>query len=88
MQTQSLYERLYGGCKLHDINMCCGTTCDKVANLDYVKRLELAVDKLTTERNDLRVEAKFYKDLYYEVIGDIQKHYINLGKENKNKTTN
>lgn len=72
----------------HQLNMCCGTTCDKVANLDYVKRLELAVDKLTTERNDLRIEAKFYKDLYYEAIGDIQKHYINLGKENKNKTTN
>jgi large subunit ribosomal protein L14 len=34
------------------------------------------------------VMAKFYKDLYYEAIGDIQKHYINLGKEKKNKTTN
>ena len=81
MQMQSLYEKLYGGWNVHQLNMCCGTTCDKVANLDYVKRLELAVDKLTAEHNDLRIEARFYKDLYYEVIGDIQKHYINLGKE-------
>ena len=72
---------------MHQLNMCCGTTCDKVANLDYVKRLELAVDKLTTERNDLSVEALFYKDLYYEAIGDIQKHYINLGKR-RIETTN
>lgn len=72
----------------HQLNMCCGTTCDKEVNLDYVKRLELAVDKLTTECNDLRVEAQFYKDLYYDAIGDIQKHYINIGKEKKNKTTN
>ena len=72
----------------HQLNMCCGTTCDKEVNLDYVKRLELTVDKLTTERNDLRIEAKFYKELNYEAIVDIQKHYINLGKEKKNKTTN
>ena len=26
----------------HQLNMCCGTTCDKKVNLDYVKRLELA----------------------------------------------
>ena len=77
---QNLYEKLYGGCNVHQLNMCCGTTCNKEVNLDYVKRLELAVDTLTTERNDSRVEAKFYKDLYYEAIGDIQKHYINVGK--------
>lgn len=72
----------------HQLNMCCGTTCDKEINLGYVKRLELSVEMLTRERDDYRVESQFYKDLYYEAIGDIQKHYINLGKENKNKTTN
>lgn len=66
---------------MHQLNMCCGTTCDKGVNIDYVKRLE-------DDNNSLRVEAQFYKDLYYEAIGDIQKHYINLGKEKKNKTTN
>lgn len=65
----------------HQLNMCCGTTCDKGINLDYVRRLELAVENLTTERNDLRIEAQFYKDLYYEVVVDMQKHYINVGKE-------
>ena len=67
----------------HQLNMCCGTTCDKEVNLDYVKRLELAVDVLTRERDDSQIEAKFYKDLYYESISDIQKHYINIGKEKK-----
>lgn len=62
------------------LNMCCGTTCDKEVNLDYVKRLELAVDVLTRERDDSQIEAKFYKDLYYKSISDIQKHYINIGK--------
>ena len=65
----------------HQPNMCRGTTCDKEVNLDYVKRLELTVDVLTRERDDSRVEAQFYKDLYYESISDIQKHYINVGKE-------
>ena len=66
----------------HQLNMCCGTTCDKEVNLDYVKRLELAVDVLTRERDDSQIEAKFYKDLYYESVGDIQRHYINLGEVN------
>lgn len=66
----------------HQLNMCCGTTCNKEVNLDYVKRLELAVDNLTTERNDLRVKVRVYKDLYHEALGDIQGHYINLGKVN------
>lgn len=67
----------------HQLNMCCGTTCDKEVNLDYVKRLELAVDVLTRERDDSSVEAQFFKDLYYGSVGDIQKHYINVGKEKK-----
>ena len=62
----------------HQLNMCCGTTCDTEVNLDYVKRLELAVDVLTRERDDSQIEAKFYKDLYYESISDTQKHYINI----------
>lgn len=66
---------------IHQLNMCCGTTCDKGVTIDYVKHLELAVDKLTTERSDLRIEAQFYKGLYYEAVGDMQKHYINVGKE-------
>jgi hypothetical protein len=65
---------------MHQLNMCCGTTCDKEVNLDYVRRLELAVDVLSRERDDFQIEAKFYKDLYYESISDIQKHYINIGK--------
>lgn len=67
----------------HQLNMCCGTTCDKEVNLDYVKRLKLAVDALTRERDVSLIEAKFYRDLYYESMSDIQEHYINIGKEKK-----
>lgn len=65
---------------MHQLNMCCGTTCEKEVNLDYVKRLELAVDTLTRERDDSQIEAKFYKDLYYESMSDIQKHYIQVSR--------
>ena len=66
---------------MHQLNMCCGTTCDKEVNVEYVRELKLALVKLEGELDSARVEARFFKDLYYESIGDIQKHFISVGKE-------
>ena len=64
----------------HQLNMCCGTTCDKEVNLDYVGRLEKAVDVYKTKYNDAIIEARFYKDLYNESLNEIEKHYIQVSK--------
>lgn len=64
----------------HQLNMCCGTTCDKEVNLDYVSRLEKAVDVYKTKYNDAIIEARFYKDLYNESLNEIEKHFIQVSK--------
>lgn len=66
---------------MHQLDMCCGTTCDKEVNLDYVRRLERAVDMYKTKYNDAIVEARFYKDLYNESLNEIEKHFIAVGKQ-------
>lgn len=66
---------------MHQLDMCCGTTCDKEVNLDYVKRLEKAVDMYKTKYNDAVVEVRFYKDLYNESLNEIEKHFIAVGKQ-------
>lgn len=60
--------------------MCCGTTCDKEVNLDYVRRLEKAVDVYKTKYNDAIIETRFYKDLYNESLNEIEKHFIQVSK--------
>lgn len=66
---------------MHQLDMCCGTTCDKEVNLDYVRRLEVAVDVYKTKYNDAVIEARFYKDLYNESLNEIEKHFIAVGKQ-------
>ncbi len=65
---------------MHQLNMCCGTTCDKEVNLDYVRRLEKALDVYKTKYDDAVIEARFYKDLYNELLGEIEKHFIQVSK--------
>lgn len=65
---------------MHQLNMCCGTTCDKEVNLDYVRRLERALDIYKTKYNDAVIEAQFYKDLYNESLNEIEKHFIQVSK--------
>lgn len=55
---------------MHQLDMCCGTTCDKEVNLDYVRRLEKAVDVYKTKCEDAIVEARFYKDLFNKSVED------------------
>lgn len=64
----------------HQLNMCCGTTCDKEVNLDYVRRLERALDIYKTKYNDSVIEVQFYKDLYNESLNEIEKHFIQVSK--------
>lgn len=66
---------------IHQLDMCCGTTCDKEVNLDYVRRLEKALDMYKTKYNDSVIEARFYKDLYNESLNEIEKHFIDVGKQ-------
>lgn len=44
----------------HEIDMCCGTTCDKALNAEYVKNLELERDELTANQNRLRGELEYF----------------------------
>lgn len=64
----------------HQLNMCCGTTCDKEVNLDYVRRLERALDIYKTKYNDSVIEVQFYKDLYNESLSELEKHFIQVSK--------
>ena len=64
----------------HQLNMCCGTTCDKEVNLGYVRRLERALDIYKTKYNDSVIEVQFYKDLYNESLNEIEKHFIQVSK--------
>lgn len=66
----------------HQLNMCCGTTCDKEVNLDYVRRLERALDIYKTKYNDAVIEARFYKDLYNESLSELEKHFIQVSRSN------
>lgn len=65
---------------MHQLNMCCGTTCDKEVNLDYVKRLEKALDVYKTKYDDAVIEVQFYKDLYNESLNEIEKYFIQVSK--------
>lgn len=65
---------------MHQLNMCCGTTCDKEVNLDYVKRLEKALDIYKTRCEDAVIEIQFYKDLYNESLSKLEKHFIQVSK--------
>ena len=65
---------------MHQLNMCCGTTCDKEVNLDYVRRLEKALDVYKTKYDDAVMEARFYKDLYNESLSELEKHFIQVSK--------
>lgn len=65
---------------MHQLNMCCGTTCDKEVNLDYVRRLERALEIYKTKYNDAVIEAQFYKDLYNESLSELEKHFIQVSK--------
>lgn len=67
---------------MHQLNMCCGTTCDKEVNLDYVRRLEKALDVYKTKYDDAVIEARFYKELYNESLGEIEKHFIQVSSGN------
>ena len=64
----------------HQLNMCCGTTCDKEVNLDYVSRLERALDIYKTKYDDAVIEVQFYKDLYNESLSELEKHFIQVSK--------
>lgn len=64
----------------HQLNMCCGTTCDKEVNLDYVRRLERALDIYKTKYDDAVIEVQFYKDLYNESLSELEKHFIQVSK--------
>ena len=64
----------------HQLNMCCGTTCDKEVNLGYVRRLERALDIYKTKYNDSVIEVQFYKDLYNESLSELEKHFIQVSK--------
>lgn len=64
----------------HQLNMCCGTTCDKEVNLDYVRRLERALDTYKTKYDDAVIEVQFYKDLYNESLSELEKHFIQVSK--------
>ena len=64
----------------HQLNMCCGTTCDKEVNLDYVRRLERALDIYKTKYNDSVIEVQFYKGLYNESLSELEKHFIQGSK--------
>lgn len=66
----------------HQLNMCCGTTCDKEVNLDYVSRLERALDIYKTKYDDAVIEVQFYKDLYKESLNEIEKHFIQVSRGN------
>ena len=66
----------------HQLNMCCGTTCDKEVNLDYVKRLERALDIYKTKYDDSVIEVQFYKDLYNESLSELEKHFIQVSRGN------
>ena len=66
----------------HQLNMCCGTTCDKEVNLGYVRRLERALDIYKTKYNDSVIEVQFYKDLYNESLNEIEKHFIQVSRGN------
>lgn len=66
----------------HQLNMCCGTTCDKEVNLDYVRRLERALDIYKTKYNDAVIEARFYKDLYNESLSELEEHFIQVSRSN------
>ena len=65
---------------MHQLNMCCGTTCDKEVNLGYVRRLERALDIYKTKYNDSVIEVQFYKDLYNESLSELEKHFIQVSK--------
>lgn len=65
---------------MHQLNMCCGTTCDKEVNLDYVRRLEKALDVYKAKYDDAVIEARFYKELYNESLSEIEKHFIQVSK--------
>lgn len=64
----------------HQLNMCCGTTCDKEVNLDYVRRLERSLDIYKTKYDDAVVEVQFYRDLYNESLSGLEKHFIQVSK--------
>ena len=64
----------------HQLNMCCGTTCDKEVNLGYVRRLERALDIYKTKYNDSVIEVQFYKGLYNEYLSELEKHFIQVSK--------
>lgn len=64
----------------HQLNMCCGTTCDKEVNLDYVRRLERALDIYKTKYDDAVIEVQFYKGLYNESLSELEKHFIQVSK--------
>ena len=65
---------------MHQLNMCCGTTCDKGVNLGYVRRLERALDIYKTKYDDAVIEIQFYKDLYNESLSSLEKHFIQVSK--------
>lgn len=64
----------------NQLNMCCGTTCDKEVNIDYVRRLERALDIYKTKYDDTVIEVQFYKDLYNESLSELEKHFIQVSK--------
>lgn len=59
----------------HDLNMCCGTTCDKVANLQYVKQLEQSKAELAAQVKQLA------SAIYNAAIGQVSMGYNIDGEE-------